>query len=334
MLNGVDGRAMSHSVVHMHAGFLFCFVCARRVVPSPVSTSSPYKMSLAVHSNRINRQCPSRVGERGFFRPRPARGVAGRPTSPPLARWHVHATADEVNEVEETDEMNQPTTSSVENGIIEQDESVYIEIGIVGPPHGVRGEFKVQSLTDWPEQRLGQKGTRYLRPPESTFHMARLQTEEANRVTKVTLMRGQASVYKGREVYICKIKGINTPEEARAIHGHTLLVHKSARDELEDEDEFYVQELVGLRVELLETGEEVGTVQDIMDGTGTHDVLQIVNEAGQAILLPFVKEMVPEVDMDAGVLRATPPEGLLEVYTREIKKNSSEKRRRRPKKKL
>ena len=215
---------------------------------------------------------------------------------------------------------------------VEQDEGVYIEIGIVGPPHGVKGEFKVQSLTDWPQERLGQKGTRYLRPPETTYHMARLQTEQP-RITKVTLMRGQSSVYKGREVFICKIKGINTPEEARAIHGHTLMVHTSARDELQDDDEFYVQQLVGLRVELLEGGEEVGVVEDIMDGTGTHDVLQIVNAAGQAILLPFVKEIVPEVDMDAGVLRTTPPEGLLEVYTREIKKKSAATRRR-PKRKL
>lgn len=215
---------------------------------------------------------------------------------------------------------------------VEQDESVYIEIGIVGPPHGVKGEFKVQSLTDWPQERLGQKGTRYLRPPETTYHMARVQTEQP-RITKVTLMRGQSSVYKGREVFICKIKGINTPEEARAIHGHTLMVHTSARDELQDDDEFYVQQLVGLRVELLESGEEVGVVEDIMDGTGTHDVLQIVNAAGQAILLPFVKEIVPEVDMDAGVLRTTPPEGLLEVYTREIKKKSAATRRR-PKRKL
>ena len=215
---------------------------------------------------------------------------------------------------------------------VEQDESVYIEIGIVGPPHGVKGEFKVQSLTDWPQERLGQKGTRYLRPPETTYHMARVQTEQP-RITKVTLMRGQSSVYKGREVFICKIKGINTPEEARAIHGHTLMVHTSARDELQDDDEFYVQQLVGLRVELLEGGEEVGVVEDIMDGPGTHDVLQIVNAAGQAILLPFVKEIVPEVDMDAGVLRTTPPEGLLEVYTREIKKKSAATRRR-PKRKL
>ena len=271
--------------------------------------------------------------------PRPTRfgrATAPGPFSPSLFAMPVvssitspvRATAEDVDDAQGVDAR----TDADEVTTVEQDESVYIEIGIVGPPHGIKGEFKVQSLTDWPQERLGQKGTRYLRPPETTYHMARLQTEQ-HRITKVTLMRGQASVYKGREVFICKIKGINKPEEARAIHGHTLMVHASARDELEDDDEFYVQQLVGLRVELLSNGEEIGVVEDIMDGTGTHDVLQIVNATGQVILLPFVKEIVPEVDMDAGVLRATPPDGLLEVYTREIKKKSGENRRR-PKKKL
>ena len=258
---------------------------------------------------------------------------------------HVHARASIQGGAglgEATDEDTEEEEPEVLSP--DPDENVYIEIGIVGPPHGVKGEFKVQSLTDWPEERLGQKGTRYLRPPETTFHMARLQArtpgsasgpsaQATNRVTKVTLMRGQASVYKGREVYICKIKGINTPEEAREIHGHTLLVHESARDDLDDDDEFYVQELVGLRVELLASGEEVGVVEDLMDGTGTHDVLQIVNGAGQRILLPFVKELVPEVDVrGAGVIRIEPPEGLLEVYTREVKKKTD--KRRRPRKQL
>ena len=105
------------------------------------------------------------------------------------------ATVEDVGDAEGVGARTDPN----EGTAVEQDESAYIEIGIVGPPHGVRGEFKVQSLTDWPQERLGQKGTRYLRPPETTFHMARLQTEQRS-ITKVTLMRGQASVYKGREV--------------------------------------------------------------------------------------------------------------------------------------
>lgn len=202
-------------------------------------------------------------------------------------------------------------------------ESHYIEIGIVGPPHGVKGEFKVQSLTDWPEERLGQKGTRYLKPPDSTYHMARLKS--APSIEKVTLMRGRASVYKGREVWIVKLKGINTPEEAQTIHGHTLMVHESVREDLDDEDEFYVQQLLGLRVELM-NNDIVGTVVDIMDGTGTHDVLCIEHvDAASTILLPFAREIVPVVDITGGVLQISPPEGLLEMY---LKKPETEKKKK------
>lgn len=229
------------------------------------------------------------------------------------------------------DRPRRPTcrTFALDDGIDEEgpenyQEDTYIEIGIVGPPHGVKGEFKVQSLTDWPEERLGQKGTRYLKAPESTYHMARLKSSQS--IQKVTLMRGKASVYKGREVWIVKIKGINSPEEAQSIRGYTLMVHESVRDDLDDEDEFYVQQLIGLRVELMNK-DVVGTVVDIMDGTGTHDVLCIehVNGEGTTILLPFAREIVPVVDVTQGVLQITPPEGLLEMYE---KKPKTEKQRR------
>jgi 16S rRNA processing protein RimM len=214
-----------------------------------------------------------------------------------------------------------------EEALEDSREGEYIEIGIVGPPHGVKGEFKVQSLTDWPEERLGQKGTRYLKAPESTFHMARLKPSQG--IEKVTLMRGKASVYKGREVWIVKIKGINSPEEAQAIRGYTLMVHESVRDDLDDEDEFYVQQLIGLRVELM-NNDVVGTVVDIMDGTGTHDVLCIehVDKEG-TILLPFAREIVPVVDITEGILQITPPEGLLEMYQKKPKAEKQPRVRRR-----
>lgn len=241
-----------------------------------------------------------------------------------LARQPSRLWAEQIEACDDDDTVGDLDESTE---IVEQ--SQYIEIGIVGPPHGVKGEFKVQSLTDWPEDRLGQKGTRYLRAPESTFHMARLKNSSSASIEKVTLMRGRASVYKGREVWIVKLKGINTPEEAQAIHGHTLLVHESVRDELHNDDEFYVQQLIGLRVELMDNQSMVGTVVDIMDGTGTHDVLCIENtNADATILLPFARELVPVVDITQGVIQITPPEGLLEMYQKKPQKEDRKKRPR------
>jgi len=203
----------------------------------------------------------------------------------------------------------------------------YVEVGIIGPPHGVQGECKVQPLTDWPEERLGKKGARYLIPP-STNKMIKSpatmkNTTSSNGIAeerKVMLMRGRASIYKGREVWIVKIKGINSPEEVQAIRGYALCVHESVREDLEDEDEFYVQQLIGLRVVELESGADVGIVADIMDGTGSHDVLCITMETGETALVPFAKEIVPEIDMENGVMRISPPEGLLDIYRKKTKK--------------
>lgn len=111
----------------------------------------------------------------------------------------------------------------------------------------------------------------------------------------------------------------------------------------------HLQDLVGLRVVLQATGEEIGHVSDVFDGTGTHDVLRIQltpakleqlaaaaasssssgaedeeeeeaeaagggGASGQRhVLLPFAKALVPVVDLAGGRMEVTPPEGLLEL---------------------
>lgn len=201
---------------------------------------------------------------------------------------------------------------SQSDNIVRTEEDL-VEIGIVGPAHGVRGEFKVQPLTDSPKSRLGISGARWLRPPP-----AKIGNASNNHAKKVELVRGKQSIYKGREVWIVKLKGINSPEEVTDIRGHILLISASEREVLEDEDEFYVQELIGLKVEMLESGDEIGTVIDVLDGTGTYDVLRIehfqtdVEGNARKSLLPFAKEIVPVVDLEQRVLRVTPPEGMFD----------------------
>ena len=120
------------------------------------------------------------------------------------------------------------------------------------------------------------------------------------------------------------------------------------------------QDLVGLRVFLQSTREELGAVVDLFDGTGTHDVLRIhllprsspaaaaaaegvaaaeaaAEGAAQAsepkhLLLPFVKAMVPVVDLAAGRMEITPPEGLLDLAmapTKALPRTESRGRRQR-----
>jgi 16S rRNA processing protein RimM len=209
----------------------------------------------------------------------------------------------------------------------------------------VRGEFKVQPLTDFPEERLAEPGPRWLRaaaPP------GRAPRGPPAPPARVELEWGRASVFKGREVWLVKLGGVECPEDVGPLRGQLLLVPTAARAPLEDEDEVYTTDLVGLAVFLAAGGEEVGAVVEVLGGTGTHDVLRIRlregfepaggageeeeeeeeekegrGQAGAApaaaygrprfALVPFVRSIVPVVDVAGGRMEISPPAGLLEL---------------------
>ncbi|KAL6767634.1 CGLD31 [Auxenochlorella protothecoides x Auxenochlorella symbiontica] len=167
--------------------------------------------------------------------------------------------------------------------------------------------MRVSPSTDFPDDRLGTPGIRWLAPPETKMRRAVGAPQE------VTLERGREVLYKGNPCWLVKLQGYDSPEAVDELRGHRLLVPSSERPPLEDEDEFYVQDLVGLRVLMHADGSPAGTVTDIFDGTGTHDVLQIEVPGRPTYMLPFARELVPVVDLAAGVMRIEPPEGLLDL---------------------
>ena len=278
------------------------------------------KIPLHCMNRNINSSWPrGLVATCGVIPCRPCHGVlTGRDTLYPRRR-HIYAYNSLRDDERQMDESVGVVVEASETESSTVHEGELIEIGVVGPPHGVKGEFKVQSLTDWPQERLGTKGSRYLKAPESKLTGRRAQQAG---IQKVKLMYGRQSIYKGREVWIVKIKGINSPEEAQDIRGYTLMVHESVREELDDDDEFYIQELIGLSVDMADSGEHIGTVIDLLDGTGTYDVLQIRLAADEECIamLPFAKDIVPVVDLKQGVMKVTPPEGLLDIFKKTNKK--------------
>jgi 16S rRNA processing protein RimM len=72
-------------------------------------------------------------------------------------------------------------------------------------------------------------------------------------------------------MWLVKLRAAESPEAAALLRGHTLLVPAAGRPALEDEDEFYVTDLVGLRVELAggaPGSAPLGVVVDLLDGAG------------------------------------------------------------------
>jgi 16S rRNA processing protein RimM len=171
-------------------------------------------------------------------------------------------------------------------------ESMHVQVARIGKPHGIRGEVTVQVLTDAPEERFT-AGARLVVEPERLGPL----TVRSARWNKEILLLG-----------FDEVADRNSAEELR---GAKLFVDSV---EHEDEDAWYEHELVGLKA--LVGDEEVGRVT-ALNTLPAQDQLVIEAASGEEILVPFVEQIVPEVDIDKGFVRLTPPPGLFEVNSPE-----------------
>ncbi|KAG9146067.1 hypothetical protein Leryth_024542 [Lithospermum erythrorhizon] len=208
--------------------------------------------------------------------------------------------------------------------------SEFIEVGYVYSVHGLQGQVRIKSDTDFPELRFSQPGKRWLRQEVSGLEV----------VQEMELVEGIG--HPGQKGWIVKFNGIDTVEEAQKLIGSTVLVVDEDRPVLED-DEFYTRDLVGLRVILKETGEPVGVVVNVFD-SGANDLLHVklnssvdisqedenlklgLDKSGPLVWIPFVEAIVPDVDLNKGEMLITPPKGLLELNIRSDEKSKKERR--------
>jgi 16S rRNA processing protein RimM len=168
-----------------------------------------------------------------------------------------------------------------------------VQVARIGKPHGIRGEVTVQVMTDAPEERFV-PGTAFVVEPASLGPL----TIDSARWNKDILLLGFAEVADR-----------NGAEELR---GAKLFVDTEDVDD--DEDAWYEHELVGLRV--LVDEQEVGKVA-ALNTLPAQDLLVVTAANGEEVLVPFVEQIVPEVDVDAGFIRITPPAGLFELNSAE-----------------
>lgn len=85
---------------------------------------------------------------------------------------------------------------------------------------------------------------------------------------EIVLEQGREVLYKGQPCWLIKVQGYDTPEEVAGLRGFYLVVPDSDRPTLDDEDEYYVNDLIGLDIVLKDTGETVGVLDDVFLNTG------------------------------------------------------------------
>jgi 16S rRNA processing protein RimM len=161
-------------------------------------------------------------------------------------------------------------------------------VGRVGRPHGLRGEVAITVRTDSPAQRFA---------PGTGFDVGgRRLTVAAHRWHSGALL--------------LRFEGVEDRDAAGALTGTVLTVRATDLPPPEDPEEFHDHQLVGLSVELAD-GAPVGTVHDVLHGPAA-DLLVVARENLPDALVPFVHAIVPTVDLAAGRVVLTPPDGLLE----------------------
>ena len=157
----------------------------------------------------------------------------------------------------------------------------------LGKPHGIRGECTVEVRTDAPEERF---------VPGAVF-----STEPD--IGALTLSRARWH----RDRLLLTFEEIADRTAADSLRGMQFFAEPR---EDEDDEGFYDHELEGLRV--LHGGEDIGEVTGITHGPH-RNLLEVTLASGRQALVPFVEAIVPEVDLGAGTLTITPPEGLLDL---------------------
>ena len=166
-------------------------------------------------------------------------------------------------------------------------EIVYLAVGKLHRPHGLRGEIRMEVLTDFPE-RLVPGMTLYLGPGHQT----------------ATLL---SSRWHKHDLLVA-FEGYQDREGVAVLRNQLVQVRADDRPQL-PEGEYYHHQLLGLRV-LDEAGNTLGELAEILV-TGANDVYVVRAPRGEEVLLPAIDSVVLDVDLKRGLMRVHLLPGIL-----------------------
>ncbi len=166
------------------------------------------------------------------------------------------------------------------------------EIGKIVGAHGIRGDMLLIPLTDFPERFIGMKELSISLPgkPVKSWQVQRLEP------------------YEGKNSFFLRLRGVEDRSAAEAFKGASVTVADDERVELE-EDEYWLDDIIGLTVLDSLTGNELGRVSEIIR-TGSNDVYVVKTPDGKEKPVPAVGDAVVSIDVAGGTMTVNIPEGL------------------------
>ena len=170
-------------------------------------------------------------------------------------------------------------------------------VGVITSPQGINGKIKVKSLSDF-EERFTNPGKRWVQKENETPR-------------ELELTHGFKK--PGKESFIITFKGINNRNQAEKLKGNKVLVKIDEIPKL-NKEEFHLTELVNLKVKILKNNQLyiIGKVINLENEKTNLLVIKLLKN-NKEVLIPFVREIVPVVDIKNQFIMITPPSGLLEL---------------------
>ena len=170
-------------------------------------------------------------------------------------------------------------------------------VGLITSPQGVNGKIKVKSLSDF-QERFTKPGKRWLQKGNETPKEFEL-----------------TSGFKkpGKESFIITFKEIKNRDQVENLKGYKILVKIDSIPKL-NKEEFHLTQLVNLQVKILENNKLhiIGKVINLENEKNNLLVIQLLKN-NKEVLVPFVKEIVPVIDIKNKFIIVSPPAGLLEL---------------------
>ncbi len=152
----------------------------------------------------------------------------------------------------------------------------FFVVGRVLRAWGIRGDLKIAPFTDRPED-FKQYRSVLVGPQRKRYDVKSFRPYQGN--------------------WLLHLNGVESRNEAEALHGQEILIETAQRPR--QEGEFYAWEVIGLKVQTI-AGEELGEVIEILV-TGANDVYVVKGARGE-ILLPARVEVIKSIDVEAGVM--------------------------------
>jgi 16S rRNA processing protein RimM len=168
----------------------------------------------------------------------------------------------------------------------------WFNVGKIVNTHGIKGEVRVISKTDFAEERYKKGNKLFI-----------FMNEHAEPV-EVTVKTHR--VHKSFDLLTFdEYDNINQVEKFK---GAMIKIPENQLSEL-DEGEYYFHEIIGCKV-ITENGEEIGIVKEILT-PGANDVWVVKRKKGQDVLIPYIEDVVKNVDVEEKIITIHLMEGLL-----------------------